>query len=61
MVKHGAPDAIDQALGSIIGEMQAIQRQIASGSQPASMHELDELKKLGQQYARVIEALQQGR
>lgn len=61
MVNQKTSINTDQTLGEIIEKMQAIQRKIASGSQPVSMHELDELMKLGQQYAKVVEALQQER
>lgn len=58
MVNQDAPLAAGKTLESIIEKMQAIQKKIISGSQPPSMHELDELMKLGQQYAKVVEALQ---
>ena len=61
MLNQDAPLAAGKTLESIIEKMQAIQRKISSGSQPASMHELDELMKLGQQYAKVVEALQRER
>jgi hypothetical protein len=46
---------LGNSLETIIERMQAIQRQISSGSQPASMHELDALAELGRQYADVLE------
>jgi hypothetical protein len=44
-------------LERIIGRMQFIQRAIKSSGQPASVGELSELKKLGSEYARIIEQL----
>jgi hypothetical protein len=61
MVNQDAPIGADKTLESIIEKMQTIQKRISSGSQPASMHELDELKKLGQQYAKAVEVLQRER
>jgi hypothetical protein len=49
---------LQKSLDVIIGEMKSIQRQIASGTQPASMHELDALIKLGQQYVDIVKRLQ---
>jgi hypothetical protein len=46
---------LGKSLEVIIEKMQAIQKQISSGSQPASMHELDALAELGRQYADVLE------
>ncbi len=57
MVNQDASIGADKTLESIIEKMQTIQKRISGGSQPASMHELDELKKLGQQYAKVVEVL----
>jgi hypothetical protein len=37
--------------------MQSIQRALKASGQPASMGELSELKKLGREYARIIEQL----
>jgi hypothetical protein len=46
-----------QRLEQVIERMQAIQRAIRASGQPASMFELQELKDLGVEYARLIEAL----
>jgi hypothetical protein len=46
-----------QELGRIIGRMQQIQRAIRTSRQPASMLELEELKALGREYARIIDRL----
>ncbi len=50
----GAPA---QELERIIRRMQKIQRAMKAARQPASMLELEELKELGREYARVIERL----
>ena len=44
-------------LEQVIDRMQAIQRGIKSSGQPASMFELQELKDLGLEYARLVEDL----
>ncbi len=44
-----------QELERIIQRMQKIQRTIKASHQPASMLELEELKLLGREYARIIE------
>ena len=44
-------------LQNIIGQMQKIQKEIASDGQPVSMHEVDKLKQLGQQYADTVTQL----
>jgi len=46
-----------ERLERVIARMQAIQRAIKSSGQPASMFELQELKDLGREYARVIDDL----
>ena len=46
-----------EQLEKVIARMQAIQRAIKSSGQPASMFELQELKDLGGQYARIIDSL----
>jgi len=46
-----------EKLEQIIARMQAIQRAIKSSGQPASLFELQELKDLGREYARVIDDL----
>ena len=49
--------AAQQELERIILRMQTIQRAIKSSRQPASMLELEELKSLGREYARIIDRL----
>ncbi|MGD2112527.1 MAG: hypothetical protein PVI50_04010 [Gammaproteobacteria bacterium] len=44
-------------LERIITRMQEIQRAIQASHQPASMLELEELKALGREYARIIDRL----
>jgi hypothetical protein len=46
-----------QALERIIARMQEIQRAIKASRQPASMLELEELKELGREYARIVDRL----
>jgi len=46
-----------EQLERVITRMQAIQRAIKSSGQPASMFELQELKDLGREYARIIDDL----
>ncbi|MGB5715469.1 MAG: hypothetical protein WBN81_00050 [Gammaproteobacteria bacterium] len=46
-----------EKLEQIIARMQAIQRAIKFSGQPASLFELQELKDLGREYARVIDDL----
>jgi len=53
-------DELQARLESIIDRMQFIQRAIKASGQPASMGELSELKKLGREYARIIEQLANG-
>lgn len=47
----------EKDLEQVIARMQAIQRAIKSSGQPASRFELQELKDLGRQYARIIDDL----
>ena len=47
-----------QRLEKVIARMQEIQRAIKSSGQPASMFELQELKDLGVEYARIIDSLE---
>jgi hypothetical protein len=49
--------ADEQELERIITRMQKIQRSIKASSQPASMLELEELKSLGREYARIVDRL----
>jgi hypothetical protein len=46
-----------EKLEKVIARMQTIQRSIRSSGQPASMFELQELKDLGRQYARIVDSL----
>jgi hypothetical protein len=46
-----------QQLERIIHRMQQIQRAIRSSRQPPSMLELEELKSLGRDYARIIDQM----
>ena len=48
---------IQEKLEQVIARMQAIQRAIKASGQPASMFELQELKDLGRDYARLVDAL----
>lgn len=47
-----------QHLEKVIARMQTIQRAIKSSGQPASRFELQELKDLGAEYAKIIESLE---
>ncbi|HPE60499.1 MAG TPA: hypothetical protein PLB10_09180 [Thiolinea sp.] len=44
-------------LHSVIRQMQKIQKGIAGSRQPASMHELDQLVRLGQEYTAITNRL----
>ena len=46
-----------ERLEQIIARMQTIQRAIRASGQPASLFELQELKDLGIEYARLVEML----
>ena len=46
-----------EQLERVIARMQVIQRAIRSSRQPASMFELQELKDLGREYARLVDEL----
>ena len=46
-----------QQLEKVIARMQTIQRAIKSSGQPASMFELQELKDLGAEYAKIVASL----
>jgi hypothetical protein len=48
---------VQEQLARVIARMQTIQRAIQSSGQPASMFELQELKDLGREYARIIDSL----
>jgi len=56
-MSDGGPDAVNRELQRIVTQMQRLQRQIAADQQPPSMHELDSLKRLGQQYGELVERL----
>ena len=47
----------EKNLERVITRMQAIQRAIKASGQPASMFELQELKDLGVEYARLVDDL----
>ena len=48
----------EQQLERVIARMQTIQRSISSSGQPASMFELQELKDLGTEYAKIVDSLE---
>lgn len=52
-------NSLSQQLMQVIHKMQKIQARISGSHQPAAMHELDELKRLGKDYAVVLEQLAQ--
>jgi hypothetical protein len=56
-VDDSSRDALQARLESIIDRMQLIQRELKASGQPPGMGELSELKKLGREYARIIEQL----
>jgi hypothetical protein len=51
---------LQDRLESIIDRMQYIQRAIRTSGQPAGMGEIAELKKLGNEYAEILELLAEG-
>lgn len=53
----GTAGSATRELERIITRMQKIQRSILASRQPASMRELEELKALGREYARIIDRL----
>lgn len=55
MKKESKPQS--KPLTEIIKRMREIQADIAADSQPLSLHELDELEKLGQEYAVIVARL----
>lgn len=57
MIKTRLPEDSHERLDAIIRRLQKIQRAIKASQQPASMLELDELRSLGQEYARTVAAL----
>ena len=58
MPQQNSSAELQDTLDTIVGEMKVIQQQIAGDAQPASMHELDALIKLGQQYVDIVKRLQ---
>lgn len=48
---------LSHQLTQVIHKMQKVQSRISGSQQPASMHEIDELKRLGTEYSVVIEQL----
>ena len=48
---------VKEQLERVIARMQVIQRAIGASGQPASMFELQELKDLGREYARLVDEL----
>jgi hypothetical protein len=57
VIKTRLPEDDHKRLEVIIRRMQKIQRAIKASRQPASMLELDELKSLGNEYARTVARL----
>jgi hypothetical protein len=53
-----AMSKIEVQLEEVIERMQAIQRAIKSSGQPASRFELQALKDLGREYARLVDELE---
>ena len=51
---------LQDRLASIIDRMQYIQRAIRTSGQPASAGEIGELKKLGSEYADIVQLLADG-
>ena len=50
---------LNKKLDKVIEKMQKIQKKIAGSEEPASMHELDSLTKLGQEYSETVEQIAQ--
>jgi uncharacterized phage infection (PIP) family protein YhgE len=48
---------LSEQLDTLISRMQQIQKEIQATQQPASMHEIDELKQLGETYAEIVAKL----
>lgn len=57
MNKARLPDDSHERLEEIIRRMQKIQQALKASRQPASMLELEELKSLGTEYARIVARL----
>lgn len=47
----------EAGLERVIDRMQALQRAIRTAGQPASFLQLEELRELGREYARIVERL----
>ncbi|MGB5260256.1 MAG: hypothetical protein WBO34_07000 [Gammaproteobacteria bacterium] len=47
----------ERDLERVVSRMKQIQRDISRSSQPASIMQLEELKELGREYARIIDRL----
>ena len=52
-------EQLSQRLQAIIDKMQKVQKTIKGSQQPASMHELDSLTSLGEEYANTVEQIAQ--
>lgn len=50
---------LSKELQTVIAKMQKVQAAIAGDSEPASMHELDQLTRLGKQYAATVDRIAQ--
>ncbi|WP_020394323.1 hypothetical protein [Thiolinea disciformis] len=48
---------LNKHLQDLIKKMQKVQKAIAASGEPASMHELDELKRLGRAYGSTLEQM----
>ena len=48
---------LTKQLQDLIKKMQKLQKAIAASSEPASLHEIDELKRLGVAYGSTVEQL----
>ena len=57
MIKTPLPQDDAERLEAIIRRMLKIQHAVKAARQPASMRELDELKSLGNEYARTLARL----
>ncbi|MEZ5476152.1 MAG: hypothetical protein R3E95_01210 [Thiolinea sp.] len=50
---------LNKHLDKVIEKMQKIQAKIAASEEPASMHELDTLTRLGKEYSETVEQIAQ--
>jgi hypothetical protein len=55
--EHGDNDATQRRLDTIIRVMRRIQWDIVASGQPAAGYEIEELKRLGQEYAKLVSEL----